>query len=357
MASKSRKRGDARGKAKGSSAGNQPPEPVIEGSPPIRSIDALELGDSQSADDDTGDSLSWGGAITIDPAAISEFGSIDSDDSMQSTTGDSGAGRHALDADDAEEEDEEISVGSMWEISTSGTAWGEDAGDPILPLDEGAIQNLMSFDDEEVTMPASAGEGYSVPSSEETVPGRPSNSVGEDEATVVSGDPEKVAARIAQRRAQRFDKDGDGHTGAAADGGTLPISLNSQEINQEIARLDHEVTWLMKRDRQDDALSTLHMMVRMKPDDSALIERYEELQLQVISTYFPGKNLSSVASLTVEPSELPDLVKDPVMGAILGRLDGRVSLGELDSALSDVAPGVLYGLLSRAKGMGLIRLD
>ncbi|MBU1743239.1 MAG: hypothetical protein KKC37_17020 [Proteobacteria bacterium] len=277
---------------------------------------------------------------------------------MRSSTGDSGLNRFAIDGDSAEEDDQEISMGSMWEISTSGMAWGEDTEDPILPLDDGAVQTLLSFDDEEVTMPLSVGEGYGVPSSEDTVPGRnDALSTGEEEATVVSRDPDQAGADREQRRARRFDKNRDGHSGAAANGGTLPVSLNSDEIEQEVARLDHEVSWLMKRNRQDDALSTLHMMVRMKLDDELLVRRYEALQLQVISTYFPGKNLGSIASLTVSPAELPGLVKDPVMGAILGRLDGRVSLGELDSALPDVAPGVLYGLLSRSKGMGLIRLD
>lgn len=356
MASKSRKRGGKRAKGTKPAAPKPSAAPVAGESPPVRSIDALKLGDTGS-EDDSADSLSWGGAITIDPTQVQELSSGDSNDSMQSSTGDSGVAHPAFDGESEEDGDEEISVGSMWEISTSGIAWGEDTGDPILPLEEGAIQHLMSFDDEEVTMPASGGgEGYGVPSSEETVPGR-AISVGEDEATVVSRDPEGPGAKFQKRRAQQFGKDGDGRTGAAADGGTLPVSLNHDEIDQEVARLDHEVTWLLKRGRQDDALSTLHMMVRMKRDDTRLSERYEELLLQVINAYFPGKNLSSVASLTVTPAELPALVKDPVMGAILGRLDGRVSLGELDSAIPDVAPGVLYALLSRAKGMGLIRLD
>ena len=127
----------------------------------------------------------------------------------------------------------------------------------------------------------------------------------------------------------------------------------------ELERLEAEVEKLEEDGRLDEALTAVQQLQRFMPTDSQLQYKYDELQRQVIDSYFPGKSRESVVHLAVDPAELPELIKnaEAELGAILGRMDGATPLGELDQALPDLDPGTLYRLLSRAKGKGLIRLE
>ena len=151
--------------------------------------------------------------------------------------------------------------------------------------------------------------------------------------------------------------------GAAAAGAAehhqepAPVSLDPDEPEDVVARLRHEATKAEKKRRIDDLLSILDQLLRLVPDDESIVVKYEAALTDVIQDYFPGATPDSIPRLTVEAWELPDLVRDPVLGAILGRMDGITPLRDLYTALPDQEPGTVYRLVSRAKGKGLIRFD
>jgi len=133
----------------------------------------------------------------------------------------------------------------------------------------------------------------------------------------------------------------------------LDLSDAALDTDQLVAEADQ----YEEAGQLDEALSAMYQVLLSDAADPALDERYTELRARVIDSYFPGKGPDSIPSLAIERADLADVVKDPQLGAILGRMDGLTALGDLDIALPDVDPGTLYRLLSRAKGKGLIRLD
>jgi hypothetical protein len=135
------------------------------------------------------------------------------------------------------------------------------------------------------------------------------------------------------------------------------LSFGPGEVGVEDDPLRTEANRLLLQGKLDEALTTLSTLRKMSPSDSQLDVRYEELMARVINAYFPGETLDSMPRLTVSLGEITELVTDPLMGQLLCRMDGKTPLRDLDSALPDLAPGSLYQLLSRAKGMGLIRMD
>ena len=135
------------------------------------------------------------------------------------------------------------------------------------------------------------------------------------------------------------------------------VSLDPADADEELEWLRVEARRLANARRFDEELSVLDRLLRISPDEDGITDRYEEVLAQVIEIYFPGKTPASIPTLTVEAWELPDLVRDPVLGAILGRMDGQTPLRDLYTALPDQEPGTVYRLVSRAKGKGLIRLD
>jgi hypothetical protein len=143
----------------------------------------------------------------------------------------------------------------------------------------------------------------------------------------------------------RFDDDDDG------------VAIDSLDDDDEVGWLQAEARRLEVEDRIDEELSLLDQLTRLMPGDEAIATWYEDILARVIHVYFPGKTPESVPVLTVEAWELPDLIRDPVMGTILSRMDGITNLRELYSAMTDQDPGTIYRLLSRAKGKGLVRLD
>jgi hypothetical protein len=135
------------------------------------------------------------------------------------------------------------------------------------------------------------------------------------------------------------------------------LSFGPGENGVEDDPLRTEANRLLLQGKLDEALTTLSTLRKMTPADNQLDSRYEELLARVINAYFPGETPDSMPRLTVSLSEITELVTDPLMGQMLCRMDGKTPLRDLDSALPDLAPGSLYQLLSRAKGMGLIRMD
>ena len=135
------------------------------------------------------------------------------------------------------------------------------------------------------------------------------------------------------------------------------VSLDPEDPEDEIAGLRHRASRAAEKAQIDELLSVLDRLLRLAPSDESIVEKYEAALADVIQNYFPGATPDSIPCLTVEAWELPDLVRDPVMGAILGRMDGITPLRDLYSALPDQAPGTVYRLVSRAKGKGLIRFD
>ncbi len=135
------------------------------------------------------------------------------------------------------------------------------------------------------------------------------------------------------------------------------LSFGPGESSVEDDPLRTEANHLLLQGKLDEALTTISTLRKMTPADSQLDERYEELMARVIHAYFPGAGPDSMPRLTVSLGEITELVTDPLMGQLLCRMDGKTPLRDLDSALPDLAPGSLYQLLSRAKGMGLIRMD
>ncbi len=135
------------------------------------------------------------------------------------------------------------------------------------------------------------------------------------------------------------------------------LSFGPGEEGIEDDPLRTEANRLLLQGKLDEALTTISTLRKMTPADSQLDTRYEDLLARVINAYFPGETPDSMPRLTVSLGEITELVTDPLMGQLLCRMDGKTPLRDLDSALPDLAPGSLYKLLSRAKGMGLIRMD
>jgi hypothetical protein len=133
--------------------------------------------------------------------------------------------------------------------------------------------------------------------------------------------------------------------------------IDPMDAEDEVDWLREEAQRLSVDDQIDEELSVLDRLMRLVPGDTALAARYEDVLTRVIQVYFPGKTPDSIPVLTVEAWELPDLVRDPSMGAILSRMDGQTPLRDIYSVLPDQEPGTVYRLLSRAKGKGLVRLD
>ncbi len=145
--------------------------------------------------------------------------------------------------------------------------------------------------------------------------------------------------------------------GPGQDKATDTLSIDGGAIPVEDDPLRSEANRLLLQGKLDEALTTISTLRKMQPDDEPLDQQYEELLTKVISTYFPGETPDSMPRLTVSLAEITELVTDPLMGQLLCRMDGKTPLRFLDSALPDLAPGSLYQLLSRAKGMGLVRMD
>lgn len=135
------------------------------------------------------------------------------------------------------------------------------------------------------------------------------------------------------------------------------LTIGADAVHVEDDPLRSEANRLLLQGKLDEALTTISTLRKMQPEDEGLNAQYEELLAKVINTYFPGETPESMPRLTVSLSEITELVTDPLMGALLCRMDGKTPLRFLDLALPDLAPGSLYQLLSRAKGMGLIRMD
>ena len=135
------------------------------------------------------------------------------------------------------------------------------------------------------------------------------------------------------------------------------VLVDSMDDDDEVEWLQAEARRLEAEDRLDEELSLLDQLTRLLAGDEEIAAWYEDILARVIHVYFPGKTPDSIPVLTVEAWELPDLIRDPVMGTILSRMDGITSLRDLYAALPDQDPGTIYRLLSRAKGKGLIRLD
>lgn len=133
--------------------------------------------------------------------------------------------------------------------------------------------------------------------------------------------------------------------------------IDPMDAEDEVDWLREEAQRLSVDDQIDEELSVLDRLMRLVPGDVALAARYEGVLTRVIQVYFPGKTPDSIPVLTVQTWELPDLVRDPAMGAILSRMDGHTPLRDIYSVLPDQEPGTVYRLLSRAKGKGLVRLD
>jgi hypothetical protein len=136
-----------------------------------------------------------------------------------------------------------------------------------------------------------------------------------------------------------------------------PVSLDLGDAGMSPNELRAELSNHLDANRLDEALSTMGQLLNSVTDDQGLWDEYDELRDRVIGGYFPGKHGRSIPSLGVSPAELIDLVRDPLMGLILSRLDGVTAMAELTDALPDIEPGTLYRLLSRAKGKGLVRID
>jgi len=145
----------------------------------------------------------------------------------------------------------------------------------------------------------------------------------------------------------------EGEEASAVD--TLTVRADEMDVADDPLR--SEANRLLLQGKLDEALTTISTLRKMQPDDVELNAQYEELLAKVIGTYFPGETPDSMPRLTVSLSEITELVTDPLMGALLCRMDGKTPLRYLDLALPDLAPGSLYQLLSRAKGMGLVRMD
>jgi len=133
--------------------------------------------------------------------------------------------------------------------------------------------------------------------------------------------------------------------------------IDPMDAEDEVEWLREEAHRLSVDDQIDEELSVLDRLMRLVPGDAGLAAQYEDVLARVIQVYFPGKTPDSIPVLTVQAWELPDLVRDPALGAILGRMDGHTPLREIYSVLPDQEPGTVYRLLSRAKGKGLVRLD
>lgn len=329
----------------GDSGGISPPAPQMEEIPdgPMDSVQ-LELASEDDAEDPE-DDIEVEGALLegLEIEAALEV-PVDLDDEVEPNPDpgrDPGDEPAMLDDDDlAEEAEDEADDGVEW------TSLDDEKSDPFLPIpDPDSVPDLPLIN------PYSGSYGRATGGTTET-PLDLEPDV-EDEP-----DEEEAALDLVPDAAADFH-------GRAAPGSEPTALMNEPDADwidpmdaeDEVEWLREEAARLSRDDQIDEQLSVLDRLMRLAPGEEGLNDQYEDVLTRVIQVYFPGKTPDSIPKLTVQAWELPDLVRDPAMGAILGRMDGHTPLRDIYSVLPDQEPGTVYRLLSRAKGKGLVRLD
>ncbi len=336
--------------------------------PPIRDLDQLEIEEAHASGEhltdlvlDPDDELTqWQNDPRLAPVHKVE----EPDDSLSDN------GEDSLELEDGGAID---IAGDAFPAAPERPEWSEEHDAPPGPPAGGMPQLPLvnPFTSSTARDQAQGSSGDTLSSDDDDPDGRPASSlVTTDDDLDLDGEDELALPRAEldpDDRATPMDLVHVSIDPDAADGVSLDEEMETDVLEltpmggsfDELERLEAEVERLEEEDRLDEALSALRRLQNLLPDDGDLAYRYEDLQDRVIQSYFPGKDRNSVVILAVTPAELPELVKDAEaeLGAILGRMDGATSLGEIDAALGDLEPGTLYRLLSRAKGKGLIRLE
>jgi len=285
---------------------------------------------------DLSDDLLEDGSLTVDDISGDDFSSDDfsADDFSSDDEGFSGEEREDLSGELTEVEEEEELDLVPFPSAPSSTSHSEDDDDELDPFSGPATLDSLP--------PTPLVNPFAYPATPQARTEGPSNDL--------NGSSDPASFR--------------GHADDSNDSAIAIVGSHDEGDGVSLDEPVDEVAWLRrevdraKTERQiDELLSLLDRLLRHLPDDEAVIEQYEAALAGVIHDYFPGATPESIPILTVETWELPDLVRDPVMGAILGRMDGITALRDLYSALPDLEPGTVYRLVSRAKGKGLIRFE